>query len=67
MTQTVLLVVAAVSLPLAGASAGSRWANRRWRTARGAMWGDLGERAQDHGPLEPKEVAEVLEHWLGDS
>lgn len=67
MTHAVLVWLAVVSLPLAGASLGSRWANRRWRTAVRAMWNDLGGRAQDHGPLAAEEVAEVLERWLGDS
>ena len=64
MNVTVLALVATVAF-VAGVITGGLLVARRFAKRRSSLWYELGLRSQDHGPLDPAETADVLEHWIG--
>lgn len=60
MIWTILIYAGAV---LCSALAGWYARELRHRDRISAMWTELGIRTRDHGPLEIREIAEVVDRW----
>lgn len=59
------LIVYGVGLWSVGVAGGWAFYSRRWRSRVRSMWMELGLRTKDHGPLEMREVADVVDRWTG--